>query len=266
MLAINETRSLPSLCNFANTMTDDEPPLLYRQLMAIKPASMSVNEWLIAAKVNRSFFAGLRKRAKGNGGANQKTIGKLVEAAGMTMADFFALQAPPTEPEAIREEVRSAQLPFRSEAEARDIPVVGSALGHDMIFDEDGTRVFAEVTDLFLDEDNDYARRPAALQSRRDVYVVTVVGSSMMDRHEPGDPLYVDPKATPRLGDDVVVYLRRPEDDGERIYSALIKRLVKRSGTFVELLQLNPRVSFTVATKDIAMIHRVIPMREMVFF
>lgn len=252
----------PRLCEIANIMSDDEEPLLYRQLMAIKPAQMSNNKWLVTAGVGRSFFHDLKR----NGQAHHRTIEKLVEAAGKTMAEFYAMDAPPSNAAAIREEVQSSQLPFRAEDEFRDVPVIGTALGHDLVFGEDGRQVFAEVTDLYLDEVQDYARRPAALKNRREVYVLTVVGSSMSHRYDPGDPVYVDPKQTARIGDDVVVYLRRAEGDGERVHSVLIKRLVKRTSTFVELQQLNPDAHFTINARDIAMVHRVIPYREMVLF
>lgn len=243
-------------------MNDETKPLLYRQLMAVKPAGMSANKWLVTAGVNRTFFNDLEKRGR----ARSDIIEKLLEVAGISPAQFYAMDAPPSNAEALRDEVQSSQLPFRAEDEFRDVPVIGAALGHDLVFGEDGQQVFAEVTDLYLDEVQDYARRPAALKNRREVYVLTVVGSSMSHRYDPGDPVYVDPKQTARIGDDVVVYLRRAEGDGERVHSVLIKRLVKRTSTFVELQQLNPDAHFTINARDIAMVHRVIPYREMVLF
>ncbi|MDH2147861.1 S24 family peptidase [Sphingobium yanoikuyae] len=263
MFAIDENDVGQQMCEIADNMENPDEPLLYRQLMAVKPASLTPNQWLVQAGVNRSFFTNLRSRGR----ARNDIVEKLIEAIGMTPAQFYAQSAPDASTESRAQEVRARNLPFRAEGELRDVPVVGSALGADLQFTEDGQTLFAEVTDLFLDDVQDYARRPAALAHRRDVYAVTVVGSSMSDRWDPGDPVYVDPKTTPRIGDDVVVYLRKPDgDDGERMHSVLIKRLQKRTASFIELLQLNPRMSFPVPMKDVAMIHRVIPYREMVLF
>lgn len=89
----------------------------------------------------------------------------------------------------------------------------------------------------------------------------------MSPRYEEGDPAYVDPKRQPRVGDYVVVQLREETEEGdERLRSALLKRLVRRTSTLVELCQLNPPMTFTVPAKDIYAIHRVIPWREIVFF
>lgn len=263
MFAIDENDLSSQLCEIADTMSTPEEPLLYRQLMAVKPPGLTTNQWLVQAGVNRSFFSNLRQRGR----ARNDIIDKLLEAIGMTPSQFYAMTAPEASADSRASEARARSLPFRTDGEVRDVPIVGSALGADLEFTEDGQTVVAEVTDLFMDEVHDYARRPAALSNRRDVYVVTVVGSSMSDRYDPGDPVYVDPKTAPRLNEDVVVYLRQHDGhDGERIHSVLIKRLVKRSASFVELLQLNPRLTFTVPMKDVAMIHRVIPYREMVLF
>lgn len=263
MFAIDENDVGMRLCEIADTMETPEEPLLYRQLMAAKPASLTPNQWLVQAGVNRSFFSNLRQRGR----ARNDIVEKLLEAIGITPAQFYAMSAPDASPESRAQEVSAKSLPFMAEGELRDVPVVGSALGADLEFEEDGRAVVAEVTDLFLGDVHDYARRPAALLKRRDVYAVTVVGSSMSDRWDPGDPVYVDPKTTPRIGDDVVVYLRQADGhDGERVHSVLIKRLQKRTASYLELLQLNPRLTFNVSTKDVAMIHRVIPYRELVLF
>lgn len=252
-----------SLCDISDMQTPNDEPLLYRQLMAIKPEGWSPNQWLVESGVNRSFFTDLKKR----GNANWSTIEKLVEAAGMTLAQFQALDAPEVDPESRRSEVASRRLPFRHEEELRDIPVLGTAMGADFEIGENGEMTFAEVTELFLNEEVDRVRRPRTLVGRKDVYALHIVGSSMEPRFEPGDPIYIDPRSTPRIGDDVAVYLRRPiGDDDEQVYSVLIKRLVRRTSTHIELRQFNPDLGFTVQTKAIARIERVIPFRELAAF
>jgi len=250
------------VCEIADMSGDDPEPLLYRQLMAVKPAAMTKNQWMVEAGVNRTFFNNLRKRGR----ARSDTIERLLDAIGVSPAQFYAMDGPSPTPAARESEVRSQQLPFRSETEKRDIPLIGTGMGADYEINVDGEMIFSEVTDLFLGEEPDHVRRPRALEGRSEVYALTVVGESMHPRYDPGDPVYVDPKATARIGDDVVVYLRRGEDDGERIYSVLIKRLDRSTSGFVELHQFKPAVTFTVSRSDIAKIHRIIPWREMTMF
>lgn len=241
-----------------------DDPLLYRQLMAVKPPHMSVNKWLVTAEVNRSFFATLRKR----GNAKWDIVQKLLAVAGLTEAEFAALPPPAAAIEARREERAAAALPFlRPDDEPRDIPLLGTALGADYSVGMNGQPEFAEVTDLHLDEVVDHLRRPVSLRGRAGIYALSVVGESMAPRFEPGDPAYVDPKATPRIGDDVVVYLRRCDGiGGERVFSVLIKRLIKRSAEFIELEQFNPGLTFRLDMKSVAEVHRVIPWREIAIF
>lgn len=243
--------------------TDTDEPLLFRKLMAVKPAGMTPNRWLTEAGVNRSFFATLRKR----GNAKWETIEKLLGTAGLTSEQFAALPAPDASPDAVREERESRKLPFlRDDEELRDIPLLGTALGADFEVGDDGALSFAEVTDLHLDEVVDHLRRPVSLKNRPNLYGLSVVGESMTPRYDPGDPAYVDPRATPRIGDDVVVYLRREDGDQERVFSVLLKRLVKRTASFVELEQFNPRLTFRLDAKSVARIDRVIPWREIATF
>jgi hypothetical protein len=241
----------------------NKDPLLYRQLMAIKPGNMTPNAWMLQAGVSRSFLTDLRKR----GNARQDSIRAMVEAAGHSMADFYAMPPIDASPEARADFLHSERLPFRAYDEPRDIPMLGTAMGADFQIGETGEMAFAETIDLNLDEVVDYLRRPLALRGRKDVYGFTTVGSSMSPRFEPGDPGYADPRQTPRIGDDVLVYLVKRDAEGEgRIHSVLVKRLLKRTASYIELEQFNPAMSFPVPTANIAMIHRVIPMREMVLF
>jgi phage repressor protein C with HTH and peptisase S24 domain len=262
---MDENDASVRLCENANTMgTPDEEPLLYRKLMAAKPVGMTPNRWLTEAGVNRSFFTTLKKR----GNANWQTVEKLLTIAGLTPDEFAAMQSPATDRDSVEEERALQKLPFlRDDEERRDIPMLGTALGADFEVSDDGVPQFAEVTDLHLDEVVDHLRRPVSLKNRPHLYALSVVGASMSPRYEPGDPTYIDPKATPRIGDDVVVYLRKPEgEEGERVFSVLLKRLVKRTAAFIELEQFNPPVTFKLEAKSVARIDRVIPWREIAIF
>lgn len=246
-----------SLCHKDDMENDAK---LYRLLMSIKPDNLTENAWLRRADVSRNIFQSIRKGAR----PRTDTLEKLVTAVGYSPAQFYELEgrAPDAEPTPA-----PSELPFRRRDERADIPLVGTAQGSDFEVDEDGKITFVEKMDLDFENVVDHVRRPASLANRKDVYAITVVGSSMAEKYEDGDPAYVDPHRQPKAGDYVVVQLIKRDGDGEgRVSSALLKRLVKKTSQMVELEQNNPKCRFTVSRSEVAHIHRVIPWAEIVFF
>lgn len=246
-------------------MADEGAPDLYVRLLAVKPPELTKNQWLVNAGVNRNFFSDLRKRGR----ARTDIVDKLLDAAGVSRAAFESGEAAnPSYGDETGARSRPVKLPLLREPdeEPRDVPLLGTALGADFFVGEGGEHEFAEVTDLNLDEIVDHIRRPVSLRNKRNIYALSVVGASMSPRFDPGDPAYIDPTATPRIGDDVVVYLRRLEDDAERVFSVLIKRLVKRTAAFVQLEQFNPPMTFELPVDRVERVHRVIPWREIAVF
>jgi phage repressor protein C with HTH and peptisase S24 domain len=155
--------------------------------------------------------------------------------------------------EPVRSEVAGAGLApdsWRPLERAKPVPLVGSAIGG--AFDEIAEHV--ELTELHLGEVLDYLARPPSLASDPDAYAVTVVGDSMAPRFEPGERAFVSPRSSVGIGDDVVVQLKGEDD---RVTMVLIKRLVRRGGTTVELAQFNPAMTFAVPAAQVAAIHRV---------
>jgi hypothetical protein len=139
----------------------------------------------------------------------------------------------------------------------RDVPIYGTALGAPKIIDGEAI----EQTMLNSGEVVDYAKRPVILDGRSDVYGLYVQGSSMSPRHYEGETVYVDPRRTPKIGDDVVVYLT---EDGERDGCALIKRLVRTTANYVELEQFTPAKIFRIDRGRVSKVHRVIPWSELI--
>lgn len=142
----------------------------------------------------------------------------------------------------------------------RDVPVYGTALGGDQIHDDEKI----ELTTLNTGEVVTYFKRPSSIGARKDVYGLFIQGSSMFPRFDSGEIAYVEMRRPPRIGDDVVLYLRTPDgDDGETISSVLIKRLVRRSSSHVTLEQFNPAITFELPAERVARIDRVIPWPEL---
>lgn len=157
--------------------------------------------------------------------------------------------------------VPSNALPARLEGDAgrplaRDLPIYGTALGGEVKIDG------CDVEQIELDTGDviGWAKRPTSLAGRPDAYAVYVQGASMYPRYDGGDLAYADGKRPPQIGDDVIVYLRNGDD---RACACLIKRLVRRSASYVELEQFNPACTFKIDSVRILKMHRVIPYGEL---
>jgi Predicted transcriptional regulator len=242
-------------------------PELYIRLKAIMPAGESEASWLRLAGVNSSFFQDLKK----SGRARNDSIDKLVEAAGMTPAQFYAQDSAGSkggeQPQERVTGTRERHLPFRSPGEIRDIPLLGTALGGPFDVSDEGEPLVVELTDVDLDDVIDYVRRPSSLIGQEDLYCVTIVGDSMKPWARDGTPAYIGPKRQPSIEDHVLVQIMKRDGNGDgRVVSALIKKLCRRTSEYVELEQYNPPLRFRIPVKDIARIHRVIPWEEIIFF
>lgn len=176
------------------------------------------------------------------------------EGSGVDATEIWALGDFPT-PNA----VPTATPDPRPSERRGTVPIYGTALGAALDFDS----VCIEQTQLDQSDVIGYARRPAALEGRMEIYAVYIQGSSMAPRFQEGEMALVDPKRPPQIGDDVLVFLRSPEDDGERITACLIKRLVRRTAQYVELEQFTPATTFRVSNDMVAGVQRVIPWSEL---
>lgn len=143
---------------------------------------------------------------------------------------------------------------------ATPVPLVGTALGG--TWDVEGV----DMTELRMAEVLDYLTRPSGLVGDKEAYAVEIVGDSMAPRFEPGERVFVSPRANVRPGDDVIVQLVDPNHEGDMagtVVEVLIKRFVRRVGDSYELRQFNPPTDFRVPLNRIARrdgraaIHRV---------
>lgn len=146
----------------------------------------------------------------------------------------------------------------------RDIPVYGTAMGDQVEYKGPGDYpVAVEQTTLNNGEVIDYFRRPPALTNNRKIYGLYVAGDSMDPVYESGSPVLVNPSRSPSARDYVVVYLADSSSSDGRTASFLLKRLWRRSPSFLELEQFNPAGTFRVPTDRVQAVHRVISLGEM---
>jgi len=137
-----------------------------------------------------------------------------------------------------------------------DLPVYGTALGAEMLVGGESI----EQTTLNTGDIIEYRKRPAISNGVERLYGLYVQGSSMYPAHRDGELLFVQKDAPLRIGDDVVVYLRpqNGSDNGLRADCVLVKRLVRRSGQYVELEQYSPPLTFRIPMDDVLRIDRVL--------
>lgn len=105
----------------------------------------------------------------------------------------------------------------------------------------------------------DMVDRPANLRGVPGAYAVYVVGASMEPRYHPGELVHIHPGKPLTIGAYVLVQ-RRPKDGDTP--AAVIKRLIKRTGTKIVLEQFNPQKTFDIRLDDIVSIHRVVGSGE----
>ena len=80
-----------------------------------------------------------------------------------------------------------------------------------------------------------------------------------------GSTIIAEMRRPPRIGDDVVVYLR-PEgddDDGHRARAVLVKRLVRRGTNWIELEQFSPSATFRLEMTQYVRIDRVMTLGDL---
>lgn len=118
----------------------------------------------------------------------------------------------------------------------------------------------AEGWNLFNGETVQFIDTPANLRGVPGAYGVYVRGSSMSPRYDEGMIVHIHPAKPVQPGDYVLVQRRPAEDEGSP--RAVIKRLVRRSGSKVVLAQINPPKQFDVPAAEIVSIHRIVGSSE----
>jgi phage repressor protein C with HTH and peptisase S24 domain len=191
---------------------------------------------------------------------DNETLRRVAEILGTSVGAIFGESGAPNVSQVEKPEPSIAAVRSWS----KDVPVYGTALGGDLELDDVDREMQVEQTVLEVSDTIELVRRPPAFAGNRNLYAVYVAGSSMEPRYEPGDLLYVDPRRPPAIGDDVVVQLRdgNGHDGNDRIICALIKRLVRRNASGIELEQYNPPLRFKLASQHVSEVHRVVKMAE----
>lgn len=187
-----------------------------------------------------------------------KKLAKGFAGTSVSQADIMALAGYPEGNASIQKYEGAADVTLR-----RDLPIYGTALGAPEEFSGEAI----EQTMLNRGEIIDYAKRPTVLNDQQHAYGLYVQGVSMSPRFDDGELIFVThglQARPPRIGDDVVVYMR--DEGSENVDSAtgvMVKRLIRRNSDFVELQQFTPALTFRLDAARIFRIDRVIPWSEL---
>jgi len=221
---------------------------IHDDLMRFKPDGMTPNGWAMKAGVSRTVWSDMRR----HGNPSRRTLEKLLSAAGSSLAEFEALRIgggsarPPERGSAISERRGlwgREQLP--------PLPVLATAIGGE--WGDPESKV--ELTELSSSEIVERVPRPASLANDASGYAITIVGDSMWPRFRPGRRVAVSAKLPVSIGDDVLVKLA---SRSRETVPVLIKELVRRTGSGLELRQFNPDTIFHVPAAEIAGIEKVL--------
>jgi hypothetical protein len=229
-------------------MATGEDSQIYRDLMRFRPEELSPNAWAVKAGVNRTVWADMRR----HGNPSRRTLEKLLIAAGSSLAEFEALRigepvrAGTTGPAGVGETKRRGW----GDQAPRPLALRRSSLAGE--WGEAGSGI--EMMEIRSDE-LDRVSRPQSLANDSDAYAITMVGDSMWPRFRPGRRLAVSPRSPVAIGDDVLVRLNAKRAGGDLV---LLKELVRRAATFLELRQFNPETSFRIETSEIESIEKVV--------
>lgn len=234
-------------------MGAEENSPIYDDLMRFKPEGLTPNAWAMIAGVSRTVWADMRR----HGNPSRRTLEKLLKAAGSSLAEFEALRVSGAP---VREPIATPGISDRHAGnwEGRQLPslpLLATAMAGEW-GDEPGS---VELTELRSDELVDHVARPASLANDHTAYAITIVGDSMWPRFRPGRRVAVSPKSPVAVGDDVLVRLRPASDEPRgAAVPVLIKELVRRTSSGLELRQFNPDLTFDVAAADIDAIEKVL--------
>lgn len=231
-------------------MAGDETQI-YRDLMRFKPENLTLNAWAVKAGVSRAVWADMRR----HGNPSRRTLEKLLEAAGSTLAEFEALRVgDESRARALATAgVGDARSPVWTPAQLPPLPLIATSLVGE--WGEPGCGI--DLMEVRMDELIERLPRPISLARDAQGYAITVVGSSMWPRFRPGRRVAVSPRSPVAIGDDVLLSLRPSEDDRADGRLAFIAELVRRANDSVELRQFNPDKSFKVEASEIEAIHKI---------
>lgn len=131
----------------------------------------------------------------------------------------------------------------------RDVPVWGTGQGGD-----EGTFLLNEGDVI------DWARRPQGIVGDARVFAIYIEGESMVPWRQPGGLVYAHQTRPPYPGGHVIVVFGGVQP-GEPP-RAMVKKLVRRTVTKLELEQYNPACTVVIDMREVRKLYRVLEWEE----
>jgi hypothetical protein len=215
---------------------------LIEELMRFKPDGLTANAWAVQAGVGRTIWADLRR----HGNPSRRTLSKLLEAAGSSLAEFEALRVGagslvPGEGAALADLGRTWRPAPSAWISLYELLELG-------VWDQDQKAV--PLLSFNCDKIVERLPKPRSLAGDGAAYALIVTGQSMWPRFRAGRRIAVSPAASVTTGDDVLVALSNGR-------GALVGELQSNAGS-IKLRQFNPLLEFDVAAAEVEAIHKII--------
>lgn len=125
------------------------------------------------------------------------------------------------------------------------LPVLGEAVGG------------VEGMYIFNGSILDYVACPPSLENVNGAYAVFIDGESMSPRYKPGETVWVHPTKPARRGDDVIVQIHPPEDDGSPPWG-YVKEFIGWTSNKLMLHQHNPAIDIEFERDEVVSVHPIV--------
>lgn len=168
---------------------------LLTDLKRFLPEGLTLNGWAVAAGVNRAVWGDIRK----HGNPSRRTLGKLLGAAGSSLAEFEALRVGVVSPTS---EV-SGRLAEHGVGAWRGAGPQGLVLKETLAVGEEAGLSAMRIVGTSAEQ----VARPASLAGDEGAYTIVMADDAMWPRFRAGRRLVVSPGAEVREGDDVLARL-----------------------------------------------------------
>lgn len=216
---------------------------LFEELMRFRPEGLTANAWAVKAGVSRTIWADLKR----HGNPSRRTLSKLLEAAGSSLAEFEALRIVHAVESAEAVGVLAESSRGWGQAQLTPLPLFSTRPGGPWSDRAHGI----ELITVERIEPVDRITRPPSLAADRDAYAVTIVGENMWPRFRAGRRVAVSPAAQVSSGDDVLVILAGN-------LGTLIGELQSQAADAIGLRQFNPLVEYDVPAADVEAVHKIL--------
>jgi phage repressor protein C with HTH and peptisase S24 domain len=188
----------------------------------------------------------LHKVISGKRALSRRFSERLAPALEVPVEELFAPVGRPISPAG---SMASAAQPDTAST-AQDVPVFGSA--------QAGSEGSFHLN--MLGGPIDWTRRPPGLAGIAGVFAIRVEGDSMIPWRQPGELVFIHHNRPAVPGCHVIAEIWSPEPGQPP--RAFLKRLVRRTGTRVELEQYNPPAIMEFEAERVGRLHRVIEWPE----